>query len=48
MNALEKLLENIFTKMNYNPMVRPTNEDGVTVIYTELKLLQVDLVFLTK
>jgi hypothetical protein len=26
MKALEKLIENIFVKMNYNSMVRPTNK----------------------
>jgi hypothetical protein len=44
MDALEKLIDKIFVKMNYNTMVRPSNKDGVTVIFTELKLLQVDLV----
>ena len=28
----------------YNPLVRPNNGDEITEVFTELKLLQIDLV----
>jgi hypothetical protein len=43
--GLEKLLEVIFDNCSYNNIVRPFgNKDGITVVNTELKLLQIDLV----
>jgi hypothetical protein len=43
--GLEKLLEVIFDNGSYNNIVRPFgNKDGITVVNTELKLLQIDLV----
>ncbi len=42
--GLEKLIKAIFYEKSYNELVRPVNNDGVTVVETELKLLQIDLV----
>jgi hypothetical protein len=43
--GLEKLIKNVFIDENYNSLVRPINEDdGITYIKTELKILQIDLV----
>ena len=45
--ALERLITDIFTHNQYNNLVRPTdNETGLTVVYTELKVLQIDLVMI--
>ena len=43
MMGREKLLQNIF--IDYNSLNRPsTSEDDITYVYTELKLLQIDLI----
>ena len=42
---LEMLMHQIFTVSKYNELVRPVDqENGLTNILTELKLLQIDLV----
>ncbi len=47
--GLEKLIDTIFTQNAYNQLVRPTDpETGLTVVFTELKMLQIDLVCLKK
>ena len=43
MMGREKLLQNIF--IDYNSLNRPsTSDDDITYVYTELKLLQIDLI----
>ena len=43
--GLENLFNSIFIERNYNPVVRPVhNESGLTIVNTELKILQLDLV----
>lgn len=38
-------MHHIFTTKRYNDLVRPVDkEDGLTNIFTELKLLQIDIV----
>lgn len=45
LTGLERLFHQIFDVSNYNDLVRPVNkETELTSIYTELKLLQIDLV----
>ena len=41
-SGIERLLDKIFE--NYNLMVRPENSNKETIIHTELKVLQIDLV----
>ena len=43
MSSLEKLFDRIFLDEDYNSLVRPENEDSLTQVATELKLLQIDL-----
>lgn len=42
--GLEKLLFDLFTNNSYNKYVRPVDENQLTNIRTQLKLLQIDLV----
>lgn len=45
--GLERLIDQIFTTDSYNQLVRPADQEtGLTVVSTELKLLQIDLVFI--
>ena len=47
--GLERLVNNIFVKNNYNNLVRPVDEkEGATTVLTELKFLQIDLVICAK
>jgi len=47
--GLEKLIDTIFNQNAYNQLVRPTDpESGLTIVFTELKLLQIDLVGLLR
>ena len=47
--GLERLVNNIFIKNNYNNLVRPVDEkEGATSVLTELKFLQIDLVIFAK
>ncbi len=41
---LEKLFTKIFKDDEYNILVRPENDNGLTHVDIELKLLQIDLV----
>jgi hypothetical protein len=45
LTGLTKLFNKIFVQDDYNNMVRPNNDNDITKIETELKLLQIDLVF---
>ena len=40
--GLEKLLNTIFNSDKYNNLVRPSGDDDLTYVKTELKLLQID------
>lgn len=42
--AIERLIDRIFVENAYNPLVRPADKEGITNVFTELKLLQIDLV----
>ena len=42
--GLEKLLFDLFVNNTYNKFVRPVDENKLTNIRTQLKLLQIDLV----
>ena len=45
--GIEKLMHDIFTIKKYNTLVRPVDKNNnLTNIRTELKLLQIDLVYL--
>ena len=47
MSGLEKLIDQIFVRNKYNQLVRPVDKKtGLTLVETELKLLQIDLVIL--
>ncbi len=46
LTGLTKLFNKIFIQDDYNNMVRPNNDNDITKIETELKLLQIDLVFI--
>lgn len=41
---LERLFHKVFVIEEYNNLVRPETQDGLTRVETELKLLQIDLV----
>jgi hypothetical protein len=41
--SLEKLLKKIYVEDNYNNEVRPFGEEDKTKVFTEVKLLQIDL-----
>jgi len=42
----EKLLKDIFIKNQYNTLNRPSDDQDITWVSTELKILQIDLVIL--
>ena len=42
--GLEKLLDKVFDKERYNPLVRPMDDNKLTTVDIELKLHQIDLV----
>jgi hypothetical protein len=45
LSGLEMLMNEIFTINQYNQLVRPVDKNSMTTVLTELKLLQIDLVF---
>lgn len=42
-DGLDKLFVKIFETEDYNTMLRPHDNNGITHVNTELKLLQIDL-----
>ena len=42
----EKLMKDIFIKNQYNNLNRPSNDQDITWVSTELKILHIDLVIL--
>ncbi len=41
---MERLFKRIFYDNNYNEIVRPIDNQSITYVETELKVLQIDLV----
>jgi hypothetical protein len=42
--GMERLFKRIFYDNNYNEIVRPVDNQSITYVETELKVLQIDLV----